>query len=79
MNLPFSGADLSRMASKGSPSMLRFVGRAFGLGTAEQDALVQGAFPGWFWAVLGAVGGAYGGVQLQRHYPRLVARILEAK
>jgi hypothetical protein len=78
-NLPISGSDLGEIASKGSPTLLRIAGRAFGLGEEEQSALINGKFPIWFWIVLGAAGGVYAGVQLQKRYPRQIANILEAK
>lgn len=74
--LPISGSDLGEIASKGSPTILRMAARVFGLGTAEQDALTKGQFPGWLWLILGGAAGAYLGVQAQKKYPHQVNKVL---
>jgi hypothetical protein len=54
----------------GSPGLLRAVGRAFGLGQADQEAMAQGAVPPWLWLVLGVGAGVAVGVQLQKRAPK---------
>lgn len=56
-------------AKNGSPHLLRLAGRAFGLGEAEQTALVQGKLPFWLWITVGLAGGVLVGVQIQKHWP----------
>lgn len=77
--LPISGSDIRQLTANGSPTLLRIVGRAFGLGTAEQDALVQGKIPAWLWVVAGFAGGAYAGAYAQKRWPHYVANVLKAK
>lgn len=71
-----SSADLHTIAREGSPTVLHAVGRAFGMGQAERDALSKGAFPVWLWIVLGGVAGVAVGVQVQKRWPNKVAKIM---
>lgn len=77
--LPFSGADLRQLTQNGSPALLRVVGRAFGLGTAEQDALLQGKIPAWLWIIAGFAGGAYAGAYAQKRWPHYVSNVIKVR
>jgi hypothetical protein len=70
-----SSSELHTIATKGSPTVLHVVGRAFGLGQTERDALARGAFPAWLWIVLGGVVGVAVGVQVQKRWPRQVTKL----
>lgn len=75
-----SGQDIQTYASiakQGSPALLGFLGRAFGLGQAEQQALTQGKFPAWFWILLGVGAGTVAGVYAQKKWPHHVAKVVK--
>lgn len=76
MNLPLSPEQMQALMANGSPSLLHMVGRAFGLGDAERGALVQGKFPGWFWAVSGVVVGVAVGIQVHKRWPNKVPKFM---
>jgi len=71
--------DVQEMATKGSPRLLSMVGRAFGLGQAEQQALVKGNFPTWFWITAGVAVGVVVGIQVQKRWPEKVPTMLGGK
>jgi len=50
---------MAAIAKNGSPLLLNAVGRAFGLGTDEQQALVTGQIPWWLIGVVGVAVGAF--------------------
>lgn len=81
MNLPLSLSpnDVQKLTESGSPALLHMVGRAFGLGQAEREALSKGSFPGWFWAVSGLVAGFVVGVQVYRRWPSKVPGFIVGK
>lgn len=75
-----SGQDIqtyANIAKQGSPALLSFVGRAFGLGQAEQQALVAGKFPTWMWILLGVGAGTAVGVYAQKRWPQHVGKVLK--
>jgi hypothetical protein len=61
--------EVRELATKGSPRLLSMVGRAFGLGEAEQRALVNGRFPTWFWIGSGVALGLVAGLYVERQWP----------
>lgn len=63
----------------GSPDLLAAVGRAFGLGQAEQKALAKNGVPSWVLLVLGVGGGVVLGVYLQKKHPSLIPNIGKSK
>jgi hypothetical protein len=71
--------ELAQMADGGSPVLLHAVGRAFGLGQNERDALMKGAVPGWFWMVLGLTAGFYAGVQAQQRWPEKIPNVFKKR
>jgi hypothetical protein len=76
------GEVLTKMAQNatkdGSPGLLTAVGRVFGLGQAEQNALVSKGVPGWLWLVGGLGVGVVVGIQVQSRWPRRVPKVLQA-
>lgn len=58
--------------SNGSPATLRAIGRALGLGEAEQRALFSEGPPWWAVAGLGIAFGFYAGAYVQKTYPKSV-------
>jgi len=81
MNLPLSlsASDVHAIASSGSPALLQFVGRAFGLGQAERNALSKGNIPGWVWATFGLLGGFAIGVQVYKRWPQYVPNFVKGE
>lgn len=77
--LGFSPNDVQRFAESGSPALLHIVGRAFGLGQEERDALAAGKIPTWFWVVSGIAAGFVVGVRVHRHWPSKVPQIVKGK
>lgn len=79
MNLPLSlsASDVHQIASSGSPALIQIVGRAFGLGQAERDALSQGKIPGWFWATAGLAVGLVAGIQVYKRWPNQVPKFIK--
>jgi hypothetical protein len=73
--LPITSSELQSAVNKGSPTLLHAVGRAFGLGQAERTALTQGAFPAWFWIVVGLGAGVVVGTQVQKRWPNQVNKV----
>jgi len=77
MNIPVEAlGQFGTIAKNGSPLILSSVGRLFGLGEAEQSALVRGEFPRWSIFVIGLGLGAVGGVFLQRKFPEYVNKAI---
>lgn len=63
--------DVAATALKdGSPMLLNAVGRAFGLGPTEQDALGTGTVPGWAYLTIGILAGVALGIQAQKRVPQ---------
>lgn len=75
----FSPNDLQQLSQMGSPALLKAVGRAFGLGDAEQQALKNGNLPAWFWVTIGVLGGVVVGIQVQKRFPNKVPEFLGGK
>lgn len=71
--------EVQELAAKGSPKLLSMVGRAFGLGQAEQQALVKGNFPTWFWVTAGLTIGVVVGIQVQKRWPDKVPTVIQGK
>ena len=70
--ISLSAAEVQKLASSGSPALLNVVGRAFGLGPAEQTALTNGNIPGWFWVTAGLLGGVVIGIQVRKRWPEKI-------
>ncbi len=66
----------ARAAQHGSPGLVAAIGRLYGLGQAERDALAGGRIPGWAWAVLGMGAGVVIGVRVYRKWPRKVPKLI---
>lgn len=64
--------EYAKAAESGSPALVHAVGRVFGLGQAERDALSKGAVPGWVLVTLGITAGFVAGVQVYRRWPSKV-------
>ncbi len=77
--LPIPYDQLERIATHGSPVLLRSVGRIWGLGIAEQDALARGRVPAWAIAVLAVSGGFVAGALVYRKWPGPVNKVLGGK
>ena len=76
MNLPLPYDQLEQIATSGSPLLLRSLGRLYGMGTAEQDALVRGRIPGWALMLVGLGGGFIAGAMVYRTWPDAMAKVL---
>jgi hypothetical protein len=63
-----SYADAIQIAREGSPILLGAVGRLFGLGTVERQALSQGRIPWWTWLVAGTAVGVVVGIRVDKKY-----------
>ena len=74
MNIP--AETVIRVAKNGSPDLLSSVGRLFGLGTDEQQALMRGEVPRWAMFALGVAAGVAAGVFVQRKYPEQVSKLV---
>jgi hypothetical protein len=68
---------VAHFATEGSPVLLNAVGRAFGLGRGEQQALANGAMPGWALALLGAGAGLAVGIYVQRKWPQVGRKVFK--
>jgi hypothetical protein len=73
--VPLPAEYISGAVTHGSPGLIRTVGRAFGLGQAEQQALATGAVPWWLWVTFGLGVGLVAGVQLQKHAPKYASYV----
>lgn len=77
--LPIPYEQLEQIATHGSPLLLRSMGRLWGMGTAEQDALVRGRFPGWALMLVGLGGGLVAGAMVYRKWPKVIGKVLGGK
>ena len=69
--------DIARVAKDGSPTLLYGVGRLFGLGAAERQALFGGGgVPGWALLAVGLTAGAVIGVAAHRRWPQHAERLI---
>lgn len=66
---------IGRIAQHGSPLLINSMGRLFGLGETEQQALAKGEFPRWAIFVLGIGAGLAAGVFAQRRWPATVSKV----
>lgn len=69
-------ASAARQASDGAPGAVKAVGRLFGLGQNERDALARGGVPGWAWAALGLGVGIIAGVRIHKSWPNKVPKFI---
>ncbi len=72
---PIVGNVVHEMAKNGSPALLSTVGRIAGLGVDDQQALVQGRIPFWFWIVVGVGTGA----ALHAYWPNIKSFVSKEK
>jgi hypothetical protein len=75
-------ADAAQVAESGSPVLLSAVGRAFGLGPAERDALGavgKGSLPAWFWVTVGLLAGFVAGARVHKKWPDKVPELVKGK
>jgi hypothetical protein len=81
MNLPvsLSASEVQKLANSGSPALLHFVGRAFGLGQSERNALATGGIPGWVWGTFGILGGIVIGIHIQKRWPKYVPNFISGE
>jgi hypothetical protein len=61
--------EVQQLVNQGSPKLLSMVGRAFGLGQAEQQALVKGQFPTWLFLAAGLAVGFVVGIETEKRWP----------
>ena len=81
--IPASYEIARDVAANGSPLLLQAVGRAFGLGAAERQALAGpgkgGGVPGWFWLTAGLAIGVVAGVRVYRAWPDRVPELVKGR
>lgn len=65
---------LMGMAESGNPAVLTAAGRLFGLGQAEQQALVSGGMSKWTVLLIGIVAGSVVGIYADRKWPGYTAK-----
>jgi|GEM_PF-2340943 len=76
MQIPLEAVgQLGSVAKNGSPLLVNSLGRLFGLGQEEQQALVKGEFPRWAVFALGIGAGVIAGVLVQRKFPSQVSKV----
>ncbi len=68
--------DIAAVAKHGSPGMLHAAGRIFGLGQAEQQALVRGRLPRWLLFTVGIGGGVLLGIYADRRWPQQTRKLM---
>ena len=71
--------EIQEIARNGSPQILHMVGRAFGLGQDERNALTQGKFPVWFWIATGGLVGIVAGMYAHKKWPNQIDKFLKIK
>ena len=76
---PIPIEQLAEVAKHGSPAMLSAVGRLFGLGQGEQQALVNGKFPAWSVLLVGLAGGFVVGAYAYRKWPSAMGKVVGGK
>ena len=69
-------AKLLSSAHQGSPQLVHYAGRVFGLGAAERNAIRQGQFPRWALFLVGAAGGFMLGVYAHRRWPGQTGKLI---
>lgn len=75
MNIPVDA--VVEVASHGSPALLNAVGRAFGLGLGEQEALARGQISRWVMLGLGLAVGLGAGAYAYRRWPNYIDKIID--
>ena len=60
---------VEQLMLKGSPMLLRSVGRVFGLGQEETDALSKGQMPTWVWCLAVGTAGFFVGAYVHNKWP----------
>jgi hypothetical protein len=75
-DLPIPYEKLEQIATSGSPLLLRSIGRLYGLGEAEQNALARGRIPGWSLLLVGIGGGFVAGALAYRTWPGALGKVL---
>jgi hypothetical protein len=69
-------AQAARAASNGSPAAFDAVGRLFGLGQNERDALASGGLPTIVWVVVAVGVGFVAGARVQNRWPRRMPKLI---
>jgi len=78
---PSNVAQLAEVAKNGSPLLLQAVGRVFGIGPSERQALGATGFgvPTWTWLLLGLGAGIVAGVRLQKSYSKYIPKLVSGE
>lgn len=69
-------AQVAQVAQHGSPGLLAAVGRLYGLGQAERNALAKTGVPGWALLGLGVAAGFVIGARVQKRWPDKVPELI---
>lgn len=71
-------AQVAQVAQNGSPLLLQALGRLYGVGPAERQALGADGkgVPVWVWATMAFAVGAVAGIRVYRAYPRQVPKLI---
>jgi hypothetical protein len=71
--------QLAGVVQNGSASVLKFAGRAIGLGDAGQEALAKGKVPWWAISIGALAIGVVAGIQWESRSPGSVPKFLKGK
>lgn len=71
--------SVAKMATSGSPVLLQAVGRIYGLGEEERDALLEFGIPAWTWLAIGVCVGAVAGIRAYKQWPDSVPGIVQGE
>jgi hypothetical protein len=74
VNIPYD--TLHKVATQGSPVLLRAVGRLAGLGAAESEQLMNGGIPKWAIAVVGIGAGFIAGAWAAQLWPSHMKKVV---
>ncbi len=74
-----STQQVRSFTSEGSPLLLRAAGRVFGMGQAEQQALMTGQIPWWVPTLAALAVGVVVGSRVQRKYPKALPALVSGR
>lgn len=69
--------SIAKAATSGSPAVLQAVGRAYGLGAQERQALLDFGVPSWTWLAVGVCVGVVAGIRVYKKWPDKVPNLIQ--